>query len=159
MGDLGTESSMQKPMIAVAAAIALAVVAAAGYLALTPRSAHISPAMVNVEGAAIGGPFELTTHKGDRVTSADVIDGPTLVYFGYTFCPDICPVDTQIMADAVDILTDRGVEVTPIFVTVDPARDTPKELGYFVEGRCLGLRDRKRISGRRLTPTRSIMRG
>ena len=117
---------MQKPMIAVAAAIALAVVAAAGYLALTPRSAHISPAMVNVEGAAIGGPFELTTHKGDRVTSADVIDGPTLVYFGYTFCPDICPVDTQIMADAVDILTDRGVEVTPIFVTVDPARDTPK---------------------------------
>jgi len=68
------------------------------------------------------------------VTSADLIAGPTLIYFGYTFCPDVCPVDSQIMADAVDLLAERGIEVTPVFVTVDPARDTPTELGYFVEG-------------------------
>lgn len=125
---------MRKQMVILGGLVVAAVFAAAAYFAVAPRPAHISPAMVNVDGAAIGGPFEMTTHKGERVTSADVIDGPTLIYFGYTFCPDVCPVDSQIMADAVDLLAERGIEVTPVFVTVDPARDTPTELGYFVEG-------------------------
>ena len=56
-----------------------------------------------------------------------------MVYFGYTFCPDVCPLDTQRNADAVDILADKGFDVTPVFITIDPARDTPEALADFAE--------------------------
>ncbi len=82
--------------------------------------------------AAIGGPFELTDNKGNRVTDADVIDGPTLVYFGYTYCPDVCPLDTYRNAEAVSILGERGMSVKPVMITIDPQRDTPEELDAFV---------------------------
>ncbi|MCL5776484.1 SCO family protein [Limibaculum sp. FT325] len=125
---------MQKAMIAVAGIVMVAVAAAALFFLLAPREdAPVSPAAVNVSGAEIGGPFALIRHDGMPVTDADVITGPTLVYFGYTFCPDICPIDVQIMADAVDLLAERGIDVTPVFVTVDPARDTPEALAPFVE--------------------------
>lgn len=124
---------MQKLMLPIAGAVTALILAAAIYLSVRPEPAHVSPAMYAVEGSDIGGPFELTAHTGERVTSADVIDGPTLIYFGYTFCPDICPIDTQIMADAVDILAEKNIDVKPVFVTVDPARDTPKELSYYAE--------------------------
>lgn len=125
---------MMKPILAVAAIIVVGALAAAGWFALKPGSSgHLSPAMVNAEGAAIGGSFELTTHTGQRITADELIDGPTLIYFGYTFCPDICPIDTQIMVDAVDLLAERGITVKPVFITIDPARDTPKELSYYAE--------------------------
>ena len=82
--------------------------------------------------ATIGGPFTMTDHTGATVTDAEVIDGLTLVYFGYTFCPDVCPFDTANMAQATEILEERGIEATPVFVTVDPARDTPQALSDFV---------------------------
>ena len=82
--------------------------------------------------AAIGGPFEMTDHTGRAVTEADVIDGPTLMYFGYTFCPDVCPFDPANMAQTTEILEDRGVEATPVFVTIDPARDTPEAMSDYV---------------------------
>lgn len=80
---------------------------------------------------AIGGPFTLVDGEGRTVTDAEVIDGPTLIYFGYTFCPDVCPLDTVRNADAVDLLAARGIEVTPVFITVDPARDTPEVVGEY----------------------------
>ncbi|MGM0583767.1 MAG: SCO family protein [Pseudomonadota bacterium] len=83
-------------------------------------------------GMELGGPFELTAHTGERMTSEEVIDGPTLLYFGYTFCPDVCPFDTSDMAMATEILEERGIEVTPVFITIDPARDTPEALSDFV---------------------------
>lgn len=83
--------------------------------------------------AAIGGPFELTDHNGQRVTDTDVIDGPTLMYFGYTYCPDVCPLDTYRNAEAVAVLAERGVEVKPVMVTIDPTRDTPESMAAFVE--------------------------
>ena len=67
------------------------------------------------------------------MTSAEVIDGPALLYFGYTFCPDVCPVDVAVIAEAVDLLARRGIEVKPVFITVDPARDTPEALAYWAE--------------------------
>jgi protein SCO1 len=79
-------------------------------------------------GASIGGPFTLVDQKGTTVTEKDVLKGPALVYFGYTFCPDVCPLDAQRNADAVDILAKKGLEVTPVFITIDPARDTPQVL-------------------------------
>ncbi|MFZ5963243.1 SCO family protein [Thalassococcus sp. BH17M4-6] len=79
----------------------------------------------------IGGPFELVNSDGQTVTDADVITKPSLVYFGYTFCPDVCPLDTARNAEAVDVLAERGEEVTPIFISIDPARDTPEVVGQF----------------------------
>lgn len=90
----------------------------------------------------IGGPFELVSETGATVTDVDVITEPTLVYFGYTFCPDVCPLDTIRNAEAVDILEEDGREVQPIFITIDPARDTPEVMEAFTENvhpRMLGL--------------------
>lgn len=79
----------------------------------------------------IGGPFTLVNSSGDTVTDKDVITKPSLVYFGYTFCPDVCPLDTARNAEAVDILTEQGHEVTPVFISIDPNRDTPEVVGDF----------------------------
>jgi protein SCO1 len=73
---------------------------------------------------SIGGPFTLTDQAGKTVTDKDVIAKPALIYFGYTFCPDVCPVDNARNAEAVDILAEQGYDVTPVFITIDPARDT-----------------------------------
>ena len=81
--------------------------------------------------AAIGGPFELINAKGETVTDKDVITEPTLVYFGYTFCPDVCPLDTSRNAEAIDLLAERGQSVTPVFISIDPDRDTPDAVGDF----------------------------
>ncbi len=75
---------------------------------------------------AIGGPFELVNGQGATVTDAEVLTKPSLIYFGYTFCPDICPLDNVRNAEAVDILEERGIDVTPVFISVDPERDTPE---------------------------------
>ena len=83
--------------------------------------------------AAIGGPFTLVNQFGQTVTDKDVITGPTLIYFGYTFCPDVCPLDLARNVEAIDILDERGEQVTPVFITIDPARDTPEELRDFAE--------------------------
>ncbi|WP_343080457.1 SCO family protein [Ostreiculturibacter nitratireducens] len=93
-------------------------------------------------GGAIGGPFTLTDENGARVTERDVITKPTFVYFGYTFCPDICPLDTARNAEAVDALEEMGHEVTPVFISVDPGRDTPevlKEWTDYIHPRMIGL--------------------
>lgn len=84
-----------------------------------------------VAGGAIGGPFTLVDQTGATVTDKDVLKKPSLVYFGYTFCPDVCPLDAQRNADAVDILAQKGFDVTPVFITIDPARDTPQALADF----------------------------
>lgn len=76
--------------------------------------------------AALGGPFALTNGAGERVTDAQVVAKPTLIYFGYTFCPDFCPTDLARNAAAADLLAERGVDVGQVFVTIDPERDTPE---------------------------------
>lgn len=95
-----------------------------------------------VAGGAIGGPFTLVDETGRTVTDAEVITGPTLVYFGFSYCPDVCPMDLDRTAAAVDILEEMGVEVTPVFITVDPERDTPEVLRDYTDAwhpRLLGL--------------------
>lgn len=86
-----------------------------------------------VGGGDIGGPFTLVDETGATVTDMDVLTKPSLVYFGYTFCPDICPLDSARNADAVDILAEQGFDVTPVFITIDPARDTPEVVASFTE--------------------------
>ena len=81
--------------------------------------------------ASIGGPFELTDETGALVTEKDVITKPTLVYFGYTFCPDVCPLDNARNAAAMRILDGQGYDVRAAFISVDPERDTPEHLADF----------------------------
>ncbi len=81
--------------------------------------------------AQIGGPFELVNADGQTVTDADVITEPSLLYFGYTFCPDVCPLDVARNAEAIDVLAERGLSATPVFISVDPQRDTPEVVGDF----------------------------
>jgi protein SCO1/2 len=90
----------------------------------------------------IGGPFELVSETGETVTDVDVLTEPTLIYFGYTFCPDVCPLDTMRNAEAVEILEEDGMSVQPVFITVDPERDTPEVVAAFTDvmhPRMLGL--------------------
>lgn len=82
---------------------------------------------------SVGGPFTLVSETGTTVTEADVITKPSLIYFGYTFCPDICPFDAARNADAVDLLAARGYDVQPVFISVDPQRDTPERLAEFTD--------------------------
>jgi protein SCO1 len=92
--------------------------------------------------ATIGGPFALTDEDGRSVTDKDILAKPSLVYFGYTFCPDICPTDLARNAGAVDILEEMGQDVTPVFISVDPARDTPPVLKQWTDAlhpRVIGL--------------------
>lgn len=123
---------MRTAILAISGGAILTALAASAWLLLAAPDPVRSPALIEAGGATIGGDFTLTSHTGARVTAREVIDGPTLVYFGYTFCPDICPIDVQVMVDAVEILEARGLRVRPVFVTVDPARDTPEAMAEFV---------------------------
>jgi protein SCO1/2 len=118
-----------------ASAVVLAGLTVGGFLALrTPAAdafAECRRGMIADGSAAVGGPFALTDASGARVTEAEAIAGPTLIYFGYTFCPDFCPTDLARNAAAADLLAERGVETGLVFVTVDPERDTPERAGAY----------------------------
>jgi protein SCO1/2 len=121
-------------LIAIAAAGSIAVAIATGvYFTFLKPSNDCAPTGVIAGNAQIGGPFELVTHKGVAVTEKDVLTGLSLVYFGYTFCPDICPFDMARNVEAVDLLDEIGIDVTPVFITIDPARDTPQVLSDYAD--------------------------
>ncbi|MFA8442704.1 SCO family protein [Yoonia sp.] len=86
-----------------------------------------------VAGSTIGGPFELVSETGETVTDADVITKPTLVYFGYTFCPDVCPLDSARNAQAAYMLADQGIDIGTVFISIDPQRDTTQVVGEFTD--------------------------
>jgi protein SCO1/2 len=82
----------------------------------------------------IGGPFALVDQNGKTVTSDSLKGKPTLIYFGYAFCPDVCPTSLLLMETAVDKLgPDAAKKVNLVFITVDPERDTPKMMKGYVE--------------------------
>ena len=118
-----------------AAVVAVVGLGAVAFMTLAPNSddrfAGCRASMVAGGSAEIGGSFTLVSETGETVTEADVLDKPALVYFGYTFCPDVCPLDTVRNADSVDILDEMGHDVRPIFVSVDPGRDTPEVMDDF----------------------------
>ena len=90
----------------------------------------------------LGAPFTLTDNTGARVSDAQVFSKPSLVYFGYTFCPDVCPLDNLRNAEVAEALAEQGVDVQPVFVTVDARRDTPEVMAEFTESldpRIIGL--------------------
>ena len=82
---------------------------------------------------AIGGPFKLTNHLGQTITNKDFPNKYLLVYFGYTFCPDICPTALQSLTMALNELGDKAKMFQPLFITVDPPRDEIQHLAEFVK--------------------------
>ena len=82
---------------------------------------------------AFGTDFVLTREDGVRVTQDEVFDKPSLLYFGFTFCPDVCPLDAARNAEAEALLTEEGRDVQTVFVTVDPRRDTPEVLADYTD--------------------------
>ncbi len=118
------------------AAFALAVAGVAAWI-VVGRNSSADNATVQ-----IGGPFALVNQDGETVTDKTYDGRYRLIYFGYTFCPDACPTELQIMAQALDELGPAGEKVQPIFVTIDPDRDTPKQLKDYVpafDKRLVGL--------------------
>jgi len=97
----------------------------------SPTSAERPP----LEGAAIGGDFELVDSAGKTVRASDFDGKYRMVYFGYAYCPDVCPFDLQRMMQGYRQFAEehpgRAAEVQPIFITVDPERDTPEVVGEF----------------------------
>lgn len=107
-----------------------ALAGAAILLVITPQGGQ----PVQSSGTAlVGGPFSLVATDGKTVTDADFRGRYMLIFFGFTHCPDICPAELQIIAHALDKLGDKGKKVVPVFVTLDPERDTPKIMGDYVK--------------------------
>lgn len=115
---------------------AVRLVAIAAALALAGCGAGTPPAEEPpLAGAAIGGDFALTDSKGKTVRWGDFGGKYRVVYFGYTFCPDICPTDMQRVAQGLKELKGsdpaKAAKIVPIFITIDPERDTQAVVGEF----------------------------
>lgn len=136
-----------KPLIPIAAVAVVVAVIGGSYLATVfggsgDRFASCRTSQIAGGANQIGGPFELLNAKGETVTDKDVITGPSLIYFGYTFCPDVCPLDNARNVEAIDLLEAQGQVVTPVFISIDPERDTPEVVGdfaYYLHDRMIGL--------------------
>ncbi len=108
-------------------AVFLVVAVAGAALIALPRIQSMSDA------PSVGGPFALVDGHGKTITDADFHGKLMLVYFGYTFCPDVCPTTLGVIGQALDKLTpDERKKVAPVFITVDPERDTSKVVGEYV---------------------------
>jgi protein SCO1 len=121
--------------------LALALAVGAALLLLRP-----SAPQGNLTGATVGGPFTLTDETGRTVTSESFKGQWRLMYFGFTYCPDICPTDTAKLAAGLKLFEAKhpkeAAKLQPLFITVDPERDTPAALAEFTDSfhpRLLGL--------------------
>lgn len=102
-------------------------------LAPSPQPAPVSGVTITREvHAPLDRRFALVNQDGRSVSDRDFRSAPMLIYFGYTNCPDACPLDSQTISTVVDLLDARGEHLTPIFITVDPDRDTPAQLKKFL---------------------------
>ena len=89
--------------------------------------------VVSSGAVAVGGPFTLTDQDGKRVSDSDFRGRYMLVYFGYSMCPDVCPTTLAVMADALARMGDAAKTIVPVFITIDPERDTPKVLAPYMK--------------------------
>ncbi|WP_321365325.1 SCO family protein [uncultured Celeribacter sp.] len=124
-----------KSIAIVATAVMAAVIGGSLWFVTRPVGddafAQCRASAVSGGAGAIGGPFELVREDGVTVTDQDVFTKPTILYFGYTFCPDVCPLDNMRNADALRILDERGYDAQTAFISIDPERDTPEVVNEF----------------------------
>jgi protein SCO1/2 len=111
------------PFVRVFAVVALLLAVIAGFLLYTPWGRQIWQSEANV--VLIGGPFHLIDQNGQARSDSDFRGQYLLVFFGYTNCPDVCPTTLNTLTNAMDKLGSDAARVTPLFITVDPERDTP----------------------------------
>lgn len=136
---------MTRILAFVAVGFAAVLLGTTAFMSLNSKDSKFEQCSVNkIAGgtSAIGGPFSLIDETGTRVSDTDVLTKPSLIYFGYTFCPDVCPLDVSRNAEAVDLLDEAGVDTTPIFISIDPERDTPEAVADFTDvmhDRMIGL--------------------
>ncbi|MCS6879147.1 MAG: SCO family protein [Geminicoccaceae bacterium] len=123
--------------------VLLAAVSAAIAAALVARSDRNTQRLGGLTEVQIGGPLNLVHHTGRRFADSELAGKYRLIYFGYTYCPDICPLGLLTMSEALDRLPPPVAQkIQPIFVTVDPERDTPEVLAAYVASfhpRLIGL--------------------
>jgi protein SCO1 len=130
---------MAEPMMTIRSFIALGVLGASAAASLTACQPAAPSATAVTEpplaGARIGGTFALTDQTGRRVTDTDFAGRYRIVYFGYSFCPDVCPVDLNRLMLGLSAFERShpalGARIQPMFITIDPARDTPAVLRVF----------------------------
>ena len=118
---------------------ALAVAAALVGAALVQRLGHVP---MGTGTALVGGPFTLINQDGQTVTDKDFSGKYMLIFFGYTYCPDVCPTELQVMTQALVTMGERAASIRPLFITIDPERDTPEVMKSYVEnfgGNLIGL--------------------
>lgn len=126
----------------------LVAVAASLWVGLSLSQRNINRAAeISISGKArIGGPFKLTSHRGELIDNARLAGKPYIVFFGFTYCPDICPTTLFELTDLMTKLGPRADRLTPLFITVDPERDTQEALANYMsafDGRILALRGDK----------------
>ena len=88
--------------------------------------------LIPVTKDAFGEPFTLTDHTGKKVSDKDFTGKYRLIYFGFTYCPAICPTELAKITNTLKVLGDKGKEIQPLFITVDPERDTVEAMGKYV---------------------------
>ena len=110
-----------------AAIVALLLACAVGLTLLAPKKGANLPAM-----AGVGGPFSLVDHHGKSVTERDYLGKPTLVFFGFTNCPDVCPTTLFELTTRLQELGSDADRLNVLFITVDPERDTPQQLALYL---------------------------
>ncbi len=110
----------------------------AALLALTAIGAPHAPALAHPQAVVtydspihFGGPFTLTDQDGHARRDTDFRGKLVIIYFGYTNCPDVCPLELQKMSDVMDLLGAKATDVQPVFITGDPQRDTAEHLKAF----------------------------
>lgn len=127
---------MDRNIAIVAGLAVLALVAGSWYVTRDSGGDQFAECRGSVVGtgvASIGGPFEGVDETGRQITDKDIITKPTILYFGYTFCPDVCPMDNARNAAAADVLAERGYDVQTVFYSIDPERDTPERMADFTD--------------------------
>jgi cytochrome oxidase Cu insertion factor (SCO1/SenC/PrrC family) len=121
-------------LFAVTMIVAAALVGLAAVLLIPRKSGPLA-----IGSPDVGGPFSLVNQDGVRVTDKDFRGRYMLVFFGYTFCPDVCPTELQVITQAIDGMGEKGKAIQAIFVSIDPARDTPDVLKSYVSNFGAGL--------------------
>lgn len=126
----------------IAAGLAVGIMAAVAFVPGVRERLLPPLKMTSVGTALVGGPFTLTDHTGKRVTEKDFRGKFMLVMFGFTFCPDVCPTELQLISAALDKLGPKADRVVPLFISIDPERDTPAQLALYIKSfhpRLVGL--------------------
>ncbi|WP_435640600.1 SCO family protein [Micavibrio aeruginosavorus] len=130
---------MLKNRLARLALLSIIAVAIGGVIALVQIQSASGPVQQTavksngVAGADIGGPFALTDQNGQPFTEKNLAGHPTLIYFGFTFCPSICPTELQKMSAALKLANaDKAEKIMPVFITIDPDRDTVTVMKNYV---------------------------